>query len=140
MISKLKKILIRVFVVFVIIMIIFIIGLQMKLKGFSDEIKKIEVNNIELSFIADGKYKGEYYMNEMAGATVEVTVQNHKIVKINILEHNTGLGKKAEVITENVIDQQSLEVDTISGATGSSIIILKAIDNALNEKNNEKRE
>jgi len=37
----------------------------------------------------------------------------------------------AELITDMVIDSQSLKVDVVSGATYSSKIILKAIENAL---------
>ncbi len=37
----------------------------------------------------------------------------------------------AEIITDKVIDTQSLQVDAISGATYSSKTILKAIENAL---------
>jgi uncharacterized protein with FMN-binding domain len=57
------------------------------------------------------------------------------IKKIEIVRHLNGQGKPAEVIPDRVIEMQSLDVDIISGATYSSKVILKAIENALiNEK------
>ncbi len=112
----------------------FFIGLQIMLRGFSKEIAKVSINNINLANIEDGDYTGEFNFNEAVGAKVEVTVKNNRIINIEILEHKTGMGSKAEAITNSVLDAQSLEVDFISGATGSSTVILKAIENALEEK------
>ncbi len=58
-------------------------------------------------------------------------VRNHEIVEIIILKHNHGRGSDAEVVPDRVVASQSLRVDTVSGATFSSIVILKAIENAL---------
>ena len=49
-----------------------------------------------------------------------------------MLEHKNGQGTPAEVIPEKVVETQTLEVDIVSGATYSSKVILKAIENALN--------
>lgn len=62
---------------------------------------------------------------------VEVSVTEHKITNIKIIEHENGLGGKAEKIVDNIISRQSLEVDAVSGATVSSKCIIKAIENAL---------
>jgi uncharacterized protein with FMN-binding domain len=51
------------------------------------------------------------------------------------VKHVNGQGKPAEVITEKVIETQSLQVDVVSGATYSSKVILKAIENALAKDN-----
>ncbi len=91
----------------------------------------VQIEDVDLSQVADGVYKESYFYNEGMGATVVVTVIDHKIDTIVIQEHKTGLGKKAEAIVDRVVEAQSLEVDAVSGATGSSKIILKAIENAL---------
>lgn len=93
-------------------------------------IKDISINSIDISKIADGKYTGSLDAI-MVGAKVSVTVKEHKITDIVLLEHKNERGKSAEVIPQKVIKVQSLEVDTISGATNSSRVILKAIENAL---------
>lgn len=111
----------------------FYIGLQSKLNKFSEEVSKISINDIDISTLNDGTYSGEYFVNESVGAIVKVTVKDNKITDIDFIEHKHGKGKKAEAITDIVIEKQSLNVDAISGATGSSTVILKAIDNALNK-------
>jgi uncharacterized protein with FMN-binding domain len=63
---------------------------------------------------------------------LEVTVQNKNITAIKIIKHSCSpIGKKAEKITGRIIEEQSLGVGTVSGATGSSKTILKAVENAL---------
>ncbi len=62
---------------------------------------------------------------------MEVKIQTNQITDITLLEHQTGEGQSAEVIVQDVLAAQSLEVDVITGATYSSILILKAIEDAL---------
>ncbi|BES64753.1 hypothetical protein SANA_11920 [Gottschalkiaceae bacterium SANA] len=93
--------------------------------------KEIQIGEMNLDGMEDGVYMASYVYNEAMGATVVVTVVDHQIGEIAIEEHKSGLGSKAEQIVDRVIDQQSLQVDAISGATGSSKIILKAIETAL---------
>lgn len=51
---------------------------------------------------------------------------------IDLVKHNHGKGASAEIITDKVTEAQSLDVDIVSGATSSSKVILKAIEDALN--------
>jgi uncharacterized protein with FMN-binding domain len=80
--------------------------------------------------VADGEYDGHYEISPVK-VSVRVTVKDEKIIDVDIMEHQNGLGGKAENIVESVIAMQSLNVDAVSGATGSSKTILKAIENAL---------
>jgi len=107
------------------------------LRGNLKDINKTEINSVDLRTIEDGTYIGSYYYKDQVGATVEVIVLNHTITEITITDHLYGLGKPAEAIINDVVDQQSLDVDTVSGATSSSILILKAIESALIGENNE---
>ena len=68
---------------------------------------------------------------DFIAAKVEVDIKDKKISNIKLLEHKNERGGKAEVIPERVVEAQSLKVDTISGATNSSKVILEAIQNAL---------
>ena len=97
---------------------------------YKEVIKEIQIDNVDLSKISDGTYTGSSDAIYV-GANVSVTVKDNKIVEIILLNHNTGRGTSAEVIPEKVIKAQSLQVDTISGATNSSKVILKSIENAL---------
>lgn len=90
----------------------------------------IIIENVDLQKVKDGVYEGEYEIFPVKAA-VSIKVKNHKITEIEITKHREGKGEKAETIIEDVIRAQSLDVDTISGATRSSKCILKAIENAL---------
>jgi len=43
-----------------------------------------------------------------------------------------GRGKPAEAVLDNIIKEQKIKVDAVSGATNSSIVLEKAVENALN--------
>ncbi len=93
-------------------------------------VKNIKVENINLSSTKDGIYYGSYVIDPVK-VSIEVEIKSNQIIAISILEHVNGLGQKAETIINEVISSQSLQVDTISGATVSSTTILKAIENAI---------
>lgn len=93
-------------------------------------VKETAIRDIDISKIPDGVYTGEYDVNFIY-AKVEVTVQNGSITDIVILEHKNGRGKSAEIITDRIIEEQKTDVDAVSGATNSSVVIKKAVENAL---------
>lgn len=93
-------------------------------------VKETALNDVDISEVPDGVYIGEYDVNFIY-AKVEVTVQDGVIADIAILEHKNGRGKSAEVITDRIIEEQKIDVDAVSGATNSSVVIKKAVENAL---------
>ena len=90
----------------------------------------IVIKNPDLNKVADGTYRGQSKVGPVR-VTLDVTVQDRAIKDIDLIRHFNGLGKKAEAIIPRVIEAQSLEVDTVSGATGSSKAILQALERAL---------
>ncbi|PKL26187.1 MAG: FMN-binding domain-containing protein [Spirochaetae bacterium HGW-Spirochaetae-3] len=91
----------------------------------------IEIGNPDLSLVLDGTWVG-YYDAELVKAKVAVVVADHYIESVTILEHDcSSIGEKAESIVNDIVARQSLEVDAVSGATGSSRCILKATEIAL---------
>ena len=97
-------------------------------------LKKVKINEVPISQVADGKYVGEAQIKPVS-AKVNVQVENGKITNIEIKDHMTGLGKNGEKIIDQIINKQSLDVDAISGATQSSVTITKAVENALTQEN-----
>ena len=95
----------------------------------------IVIQTPDISLIQDGTYNGNCDAIIIA-ADVDVVVKDHKITDIKINEHKNGRGAGAEVITDEVLANQSLNVDTVSGATNSSKVILKAIETALENEGN----
>ena len=117
------------------VLVIFLVGgfvINAKLKDIERNLNEARANDVDLSQVADGTYRGSYSVFPVS-VDVEVTVEKHAIVEIELVEHNHGQGEDAEVIPGLVIEAQSLEVDVISGATYSSNIILKAIEVALTD-------
>ena len=113
----------------------FVLGI-IYLKSVADykqAVKETTFEEINISDISDGVYIGEYDVNFIY-AKVEVTVQNGEITNINILEYRHERGKTAEVITDSIVDEQKIDVDAISGATNSSTVIKKAVENALKSR------
>lgn len=95
-----------------------------------NQLASIRVPETDLSKIEDGIYTGSYQVFPVS-AKVAVTVENHQITAIDLIEHKNGQGAAAESIPESVLEKQSLNVDIVSGATYSSKVILLAIENAL---------
>ena len=64
---------------------------------------------------------------------VEVTVIDHQIQDIKLIEHRNGKGKPAEAMLEVMIQENTYDVDCVSGATASSKTIRNAVNKALQQ-------
>lgn len=95
-----------------------------------ESLKDLEIANIDISKVGDGTYTGSCQVFPIT-VEVEVTINNHQITGVNLLKHQNGQGAPAEAILNKVVDAQTLQVDIVSGATYSSIVILRAIENSL---------
>nr|WP_225877721.1 FMN-binding protein [Alkalibacter mobilis] len=89
-----------------------------------------DIKDVDLSTLEDGEYKGSYKVFPIDVELV-ITVSDHEIDNVQITKHQNGQGKDAEILVQKVVEAQSLDVDTVSGATYSSLVILKAMENAL---------
>jgi len=95
--------------------------------------KNLTAKMPDLALKADGMYRGNYDLSGTpVNVSLDVTIQDHKITKIEIVKHFCSpIGKKAEKITDRIIEIQNLDIDAVSGATASSKSIIKAVENAL---------
>ncbi|MFA9464989.1 MAG: FMN-binding protein [Velocimicrobium sp.] len=100
------------------------------LAEYKKSVNQISVSNVDLSRIEDGNYIGKCNVGYIY-ARVEVIVKDSNIQQISILEHRTERGKPAETIVNDIVNQQQVQVDAITGATNSSKVIMKAVENAL---------
>ena len=101
---------------------------------YQNAVKETILSDIDICDIHDGVYVGEYDVN-FIDVKVEVTVQNGMITDIAILKHKNGRGKSAEIIADRIVEEQKIDVDAVSGATNSSTVIKKAVENALRGEN-----
>lgn len=104
--------------------------------SFSASIKKslseIENNEINMDAISDGIYDGHSEMGPVV-VDVKVHVENHKIVKVDLVRHDCGLGHPADVLADKIAEENTWQVDAVSGATVSSEIIKNAVNIALSQ-------
>lgn len=105
---------------------------------YKKAVKETTFSDLDISNVPDGVYVGEYDV-DFIYAKVEVTVQNGVITNIDILEHKNGRGKSAEIVVDRIIEEQKIDVDAVSGATNSSTVIKKAVENAVNTVRNVNR-
>ena len=97
---------------------------------YKAKVDALTFDEIDLSQAADGVYEGQCDTG-VVRARVQVTVRDHRLESIELLEHENGKGAPAEVILERMLQHQTTAVDTVSGATCSSKVLRKAVENAL---------
>jgi uncharacterized protein with FMN-binding domain len=116
-----------------IVLIILFIGIFISYQWIDHNLKQLlieDVDTIDLNQIDDGVYTGK---SSTFPIEVEVLVEvtNHTITNIDVIKHINGQGSEAINIVDRVIEQNSVDVDVISGASYSSHVILNAISDAL---------
>ncbi len=91
-----------------------------------------------ISMITGCGSKGDVYTGTSLGyggeMTVEVTIVDEKISKVEIASHGEtpGIGSNAiDVLPSAIVETNSIMVDTVSGATVTSLAIQEAVKNAL---------
>lgn len=123
----------KIIILMVLVMVVLIAGFTVFTQSKLKALVQTPIPSVALDTIDDGIYEGNYSVFPVT-VKLNVTVKGHEITEILILEHVNGQGGKAEAIADQVIEKQSLQVDIISGATYSSKVILKALENALTGK------
>jgi uncharacterized protein with FMN-binding domain len=99
------------------------------------EARSLPLNKVNFNKLSDGKYHGAYAggMYKWRTNECDVTVAGGKVADIQLSgtidpgAENTDY----KMLYSRVIAQQSLQVDTISGATLTSKAYLQAVENAL---------
>lgn len=91
------------------------------------------------SVYKDGTYYGEA-IGFRPGLKVEVVIENDEIMSVEVVEHNEHKerfwGPPIREIPPAIVENQSTDVDIISGATFTSQGIMDAVDKALEEAKN----
>lgn len=105
------------------------------------EAANLPLNNIDFNKLEDGVYIAIYEggIYKWRANKVQVTIKNGKIQQIELISTADSALElsKIEELYQRVIDEQSLQVDTISGATLTSKGYLQGVENALKKAYNE---
>lgn len=125
------KVLLKVFIGFIGILGVIVIVAVIVLMNGMEKGKSVEINQINLENVEDGTYSGSYDLTRWSNSVV-VTVANHRIKKIEVVEDVLiQLDELTQRLFNNVIMEQSLDVDIETGSTVTSLAYLKSIENAL---------
>ena len=100
------------------------------LQAYRHAIEAITYTRTDASGLSDGVYTGDCDARFIY-AKVEVTVENHAMTDIALLEYRHHRGADAVHMIPAMLDAQRLDVDVVAGATSSCKVIRKAVDNAL---------
>jgi uncharacterized protein with FMN-binding domain len=99
------------------------------------EARSLPLNAVNFSKLKDGTYHGAYAggMHKWRKNECDVTVNKGKVsaIKLVVSQDPGGKNTQHQELYDRVIKAQSLQVDTISGATYTSKAYLQAVENAL---------
>ena len=109
-----------------------------KLEAEHKEAANLPLNRVDFTRLKDGTYTGRYNggIYKWRVNETEVTVTGGKVTGIKLI---SGVEKRdgdsMEMLYDRVIKDQTLQVDTISGATLTSKAFLQGVENALVQAN-----
>lgn len=127
-----KKGLKRVLVIGVVLLVLLGIVVVNVMENQRKQMDQLEFGEIDMNRVTDGDYEGKADTS-LVKAKVVVSVKAKHISAIQILQHDNGKGKPAEVIVDNMVENNTYDVDAVSGATTSSKVIKYAVYNALKQ-------
>jgi uncharacterized protein with FMN-binding domain len=113
----------------VIIIAVYMAFYMAKLGSYRDKVGSIALSGVDIAAVPGGTYEGEYDA-EFVYVKVRVTVADGAITGIDCLSNKTAAGSRRKDHRRHCAEQR-IDVDAVSGATSSSHVIKKAVDNAL---------
>jgi len=88
------------------------------------------VESVDFNQVQDGTYTG-FFDVKFIKAEVELTMNDGKLIDLKLLKHEHGKDRSAERIIMKIINEQTLEVGVVTGASKSSHVIVKAVEIAM---------
>ncbi|HHX03893.1 MAG TPA: FMN-binding protein [Tissierellia bacterium] len=122
--------LIYIFLTIVLVGAIFMMGTWLVTSAQMSALEEQDFQRIDLTTVPDGVYRGEA-TTLLIQVEVEVAVKNGRLETIELIRHRSGKGEAAEEITEYMVAQNSVDVEAVSGASASSVVIQAAVMQAL---------
>lgn len=108
-----------------------IMAVQAEIRHY--KLRSTPIESINVAEVADGTYEGT---SEFGSYTyhVSVKVENHKITELKDMAPRDSIYVTyATGVFRKIINQQTPDVDAITGATTTSKAFMKAVENALNQ-------
>lgn len=123
-----KKFLFSIAIVFLVLIATSAIFLYRMYTNIKDQYSAI--HPILIENIPDGVYRGNAG-EFIVSVELEVSVVNHRITEVHILHQICGSSYEALDTVTRIVEEQSVLVDAVSGATTSSRSIMAAVYAAL---------
>ncbi len=101
-----------------------------------EQYRKMKIADSDLSILTDGKYHGKA---TIGGFTYEVgaIIENHKIIDLKVTKNrSSAYARFAEGVIPRILEKQNANVDAITGATTTSKVLMKAVENAFSDSRN----
>ena len=99
-----------------------------------EEIRALDVGEIDLTGIEDGVYQGEFGVTRWL-YDLEVTVESGKITGVTVIKGDAQGGKGSrklnDKMSEALIETQNITFDAVSGASLNTKVFQKAVAEAL---------
>jgi len=105
-----------------------------------EQIKNMDIAHVDPATVPDGAYTGEFPFRQKYMYRVRVTVKSGRIENIEVLENGTEneYAQKGLGVIPRMLQEQSPEVDAVSGATVSSKALMKCVEKALKKGRDRK--
>lgn len=103
-----------------------------RINDYKQKVAALTISEIDLRKVRDGVYTGECDVGVLY-AKATVTVSGGAVTEIILVRHKNERGEAAESIPAEIVRTQTFPASVVTGATNSSRVILKAIENALTQ-------
>lgn len=121
---------IRTILIVICVVLTFIMYMQRRTRNYYKQAAKLPFYNVQPEQVEDGTYRGKIYTNFLH-VQLDVTVTDHKLTKIEIIENEGAYGKKVAPILDEMIAQNSSVVQAVQGEELASIVFVACVDDAL---------
>lgn len=101
-----------------------------KYKAKITEASKLPYHGVDLNTTADGTYQGKTYLS-FAHLQLEVTIENHTLKDIKILECDGLEVVKAKNVPQKMIQQNKIVVPAAKGEELGTMMFISCVDSAL---------
>lgn len=118
-----------IFIPICIFLVIWIFFIRMK-RNQIQEVKNLPFSNVSIESVEDGTYTGKCTTSFMK-VVVEVSVKEHKLQRIDFIENENEVAKKAAVIADSMIEKNKVIVTPLKKMELQCVVIFAAVDDAL---------
>jgi uncharacterized protein with FMN-binding domain len=99
------------------------------------EAAKLPFTPVNLEEVADGVYTGKTYTSFLH-LQLEVTVKDHRLVAIDVIENDGIDGETARPILQKMLEENKIVVPAVKGAEIGSLVYISCVSTALSQENN----